>query len=108
MLTVNPSTPGTPGAPSALVATVNGSTVTFAWNSPGAGGIPTAFLISAGSSPGLSDLANFSTGSTATSFSVGNVPAGVFFVQVRAKNALGTSAPSNDVVLVINEPEGKR
>src|SRR5204862_5522575 len=75
-----PSELSRPGPPSGLIASINGSTVTFAWNAPtpAQGGIPTAYQIEAGSSSGLSNLASFSTGSTATSLSVGNVPAGTY------------------------------
>ena len=105
IVTVGQPRPGGPGAPSGLVASVNGSTVTFAWNAATSGGSPTAYLISAGSSPGLSDLAGFSTGSAATSFTVGSVPAGTFYVRIRAANIFGTSAPSNEVMLVVSGSE---
>jgi IPT/TIG domain len=100
---VDPSSPDAPGPPSRLAASTSGSTVTFAWSAPSSGGPPTEYMIAAGSSAGLSDLADFSTGSTATSFSVGAVPAGTFFVRVRATNNHGTSAPSNEVRLVVGE-----
>ena len=98
--------PNVPGPPSGFVASVNGSTVALAWNAPtpAQGGSPSAYQIEAGSFAGLSDLANFSTGSTATSFSGSNVPAGTYFVRVRAVNAAGTSSPSNEVGVVVGGP----
>ncbi|HXI29826.1 MAG TPA: fibronectin type III domain-containing protein, partial [Vicinamibacterales bacterium] len=93
-----------PGRPTGLVATVNGTTVVFAWSAPSAadGGNPTSYTIVAGSASGLADLASLSTGSPATSFSVGNVPAGVYYVRVLAANAAGSSPPSNEVVVVVS------
>ncbi len=100
-----PSTPPStaPGPPSGLAASVNGSTVTFAWTAgaQAAASAPSAYQIDAGSAVGLSDLASFSTGSAATAFSIGSVPAGTYFVRVRALNAAGASAPSNEVMVIV-------
>jgi len=91
---------GAPGAPSGLTATASGSSVSLAWNAP-ADGRATAFVIEAGSSTGLANLANFSTGSAATTFSGSGVAGGTYYVRVRATNAAGTSAPSNEVTLIV-------
>jgi predicted phage tail protein len=90
-----------PGAPTGLTASVAGSSVTLAWNAPATGGPVTTYIIQAGSSPGGSNLANFGTGSTATSFFATGVGAGSYFVRVNASNAGGTSAPSNEVLLLV-------
>ncbi|MCX6553371.1 MAG: S8 family serine peptidase, partial [Acidobacteria bacterium] len=58
-------------------------------------------MIEAGSAPGQADLANFSTGSTATSFAASGVGAGTYYVRVRATNAFGTSGPSNEATLSV-------
>jgi peptidase C25-like protein len=94
-------TAGTPGAPRGFVTQVTGSTVVFAWGAPLDGGTPQSYWIDAGSSTGLSDLASFSTGSVATAFVVPGVPAGTYYVRVRAANASGTSAPSNEAVVFV-------
>jgi len=96
-----PSQTGIPGTPGRLATSASGSTVSLAWTPPVTGGAPDAYLIEAGSAPGLSDLASFSTGTAATSLSVGNVPAGTYYVRVRGQNAVGTGAPSNEVTLVV-------
>src|SRR5258708_34940054 len=62
-VTVLPSGP-MPDAPANLAATAIGSTVTLAWTAP-AGSAASDYRIEAGSAPGLSDLANFATGSAA-------------------------------------------
>jgi subtilisin-like proprotein convertase family protein len=96
-----PSPSGPPAPPIGLVASSNGSNVTIAWSLSPTGGSPTFFVLEAGSAPGRSDLANFSTGSPAPSFAAGGVPAGVYYVRVRAGNNAGISAASNDVVLAV-------
>jgi hypothetical protein len=100
----NPTVP--PGAPTGLTASVANSSVTLTWSAPATGGPVTTYIIQAGSSPGESNLANFSTGSTATSFFATGVGSGSYFVRVRASNAGGTGAPSNEVLLLVGSPCG--
>jgi hypothetical protein len=95
----NPTIP--PGAPTGLTASVSGSSVTLAWNAPATGGPVTTYIVQAGSSPGISNLANFATGSTATSFFAAGVGAGSYFVRVRASNAGGNGEASNEVLLLV-------
>ena len=87
--------------PTGLATSSSGSSVTLAWVAPATGGAPTAYIIEAGSAASRADLANFSTGNTATSFSASGVGAGSYFVRVKATNAAGTSAASNEAVLVV-------
>jgi hypothetical protein len=88
-----------PSAPFDLRSSVVGSTVTLSWQPPL--GPVTTYIIQAGSSPGLSNLANAPTGNAATSFSAAGVGPGVYYVRVRAANADGGSAPSNEVVVTV-------
>jgi predicted phage tail protein len=97
LLTVNVAPP--PAPPVNFGGTVSASTVTFGW-APGVGG-PTSYVLEAGSAPGLSNIATFKTGSAATTVSFSNVPRGTYFVRLRAVNAAGTSAASNEVRLVV-------
>ena len=90
-----------PGPPSGLATSSSGTTVFLSWNAPSAGGSPNAYIIEAGSAPGLANLANFSTGNTATSFSSGGVGAGTYYVRVRARNSAGTSSASNESALIV-------
>jgi hypothetical protein len=89
-----------PGAPTGLASTANGSTVTLTWNAA-AGTTPTAYWIEAGSAPGIGDLASFSTGSAATSFTATDVGAGTYFVRVRAITAAGIGPASNEARLTV-------
>jgi subtilisin-like proprotein convertase family protein len=87
--------------PTGLVTSAIGSGITLAWNRSPAGGAPTYYVVEAGSAPGRSDLANFSTGSAVPSFSASGIGAGTYFVRVRAGNAVGISAASNEATLVV-------
>jgi len=90
-----------PGSPSGLAGAASGGTVTLTWTAPSGGCAATSYVLQAGSAAGLSDLANSSTGSTATAFSASGVGAGTYYVRVRAANAYGQSAGSNEVALVV-------
>jgi hypothetical protein len=90
-----------PGAPGGLATSASGSTVSLSWRPPSTGGSPGRYVIEAGSASGLANLANFSTGSTATSFSAGGVGSGAYYIRVKAANAAGTSAASNESLLIV-------
>lgn len=93
-----------PGPPSGLTSSVSGSSVTLSWTGPVGGCAPTGYVLEAGSSTGSSNLANFNTGSTATTFSDGGVPNGTYLVRVRAANGIGHSDPSNEITVVVGGP----
>jgi hypothetical protein len=79
-----------------LSAVVQGNTVTLSWSNPGNTG---HFDLEAGSAPRLRNLLSASL--TTTSFNVSSVPAGAYYVRVRAINEVGRSLPSNDVQVVV-------
>lgn len=89
-----------PNQPANLVAVVNGSTVTLAW-SPSTGATATSYVVEAGSSSGLANLANFDTGAAAATTQATGVGAGTYYVRVRGKNACGASVASSEVVVVV-------
>ncbi len=90
-----------PGQPTGLTASATGSSIALSWSAPATGGAPSEYIISAGSGRNLSDLARFSTGSTATSYFASGVAAGGYWVRVQAQNVKGTGAPSSDVELLV-------
>jgi Metallo-peptidase family M12B Reprolysin-like/Bacterial Ig domain len=90
-----------PGAPQNLAAFVApDGLVTLTWDPPASAGIATSYLIEAGSSPGLADLATLSTGGAATVFNAA-APAGTYYVRVRAVNGGGASGASGEVVVLV-------
>ena len=93
-----------PGAPTALAAAVSGPNVALTWTTPTAGDPPTSYVLEAGSASGLADLANSDTGSSTPALTATGVAPGTYFVRVRARNASGTSAPSNEIIVTIAGP----
>jgi predicted phage tail protein len=87
-------------APTGLVATINGTAVTLSWTAP-TGCAPTSYVIQAGSTPGASNLANFSTGSTATSFTAVGVGPGTYYVRVLSAANGAASVPSTEIVFTV-------
>ena len=90
-----------PNAPTALAAVVTGSTVTLTWNGPG--GVVDAFVLEAGSAPGLSNAANGIVG-VAPSYVATEVPPGTYFVRVRALDGSGLGPPSNEIQVNVFAP----
>jgi hypothetical protein len=84
--------------PTNLTADVTGSTVAFSWR-----GTDPQWVLEAGSSPGLSNLARLSIPTSATAYVVPNVPAGTYYVRVRGLRSGLESAPSNEVVVVVSD-----
>ena len=85
-----------PNRPENLLVAVTGNAVSLSWQAPVGGCAPTGYQIEAGSSAGSRNLANFSTGSTSTSYAASNVANGSYFVRVRASGLGGAGDPSNE------------
>jgi hypothetical protein len=83
-----------------------GPTVTLSWTAPAAG-VATSYAIEASSSAGgPANLANFPTGNALTTYVAQGVPPGIYFVRVRALDASGPSAPSNEVQVIVGSSSG--
>lgn len=94
-LAVFRATATAPAPPRSITAAIVSATVTISWL-PGAPG-PVSYVVEAGTAAGGSDVGVFPVGS-ATTVS-GTLPAGRYFVRVRAVTTNGPSAPSSEVVL---------
>ena len=88
-----------PSAPTNLTASVVGSTVTLTWTSTSVEPL-FGHLVEAGSASQLSNLATVLIGPS-TVFVASNVPAGTYFVRVRASNSGGPGSASNEVIIVV-------
>jgi hypothetical protein len=92
--------PTAPGVPVGLRAELSGSTVVLRWSPDPNGGLPAAYLVSAGTAPGASDLASSVPVGAVTMVST-DLPDGVYYARVKARNSVGTSADSTEVSFTV-------
>lgn len=88
-----------PAAPTNLDFSVVGTTVNLIWTAPVTGDPPTGYVVEASFTSGGPVVASVLV--SGTTLSVPNVPAGTYYVRVRAMNADGISSPSNQVVVSV-------
>lgn len=93
-----PPAPVAPSAPTALIASVAAGEVVLQWTA--AAGNATEYVIEVGRTPGASDVVVRPTGHLDTVLTTA-APPGAYYVRVRAANAFGVSAPSNELVVVV-------
>jgi hypothetical protein len=86
-----------PGAPTMNAPTVSGGVVSLSWT-PGSGGAPVSYVLTARNGAGAVLGVIPATG---TALSVPNVPSGTYLVSVAAVNAAGTSGASNQVTVTV-------
>jgi hypothetical protein len=89
-----------PGAPTGVVATAQGNTGRLNWDAPPAGEIITNYIIEAGSTPGANNQGTFVAPANRTTFER-EAGAGMYYVRMFARNACGTSPPSQEVTVTI-------
>jgi predicted phage tail protein len=90
-----------PGPP-VLSHSVVGSTVSMTWSPAATGGVPASYVLEASLTPGGAAVAAFTV--NVTTYTVPNVPAGTYFVRVRAVNTEGAGPPSNEITVVVGAP----
>ncbi|MGE0813763.1 MAG: MopE-related protein [Vicinamibacterales bacterium] len=95
-----------PGAPQRLYGSVKRSTVSLKWEPPITGGTVGEYVIQAGLAPGTT-VYSAPVGLN-TTLSVPDVGAGRYYVRVVARNANGSSLPSNEVTLSVGCKERPR
>lgn len=86
-----------PGPPGTLTWSVTGGVVSLSW---GAATGAASYVIDAGTVSGITDIGSFPLAGSGTTFNA-PVPPGTYFVRIRAVNAAGSSAPSNEVTVVV-------
>jgi hypothetical protein len=89
-----------PGVPTGVAYTKAGDVATLTWAAPPATDRVTTFVIEAGSTPGANNQGTFVAQGSATSFPR-QAPAGTYYVHMFARNACGTSPPTEDIVVTI-------
>ena len=89
-----------PPAPYGFASGVSGQHVKFDWAVPDTDDGPTSLIVEAGSATGLANLGVIAIDGTLRSAAV-TAPPGAYFVRLRAHNACGTSAPSNEIPLLM-------
>jgi hypothetical protein len=90
-----------PLAPQNLRFDFSSGRVTLSWNVSAATAPWSSFIIDVGTASSLSNLGSFDTGSAERQFVALQPLPGVYFVRVRARNAFGVSAPSNEVIVFV-------
>lgn len=93
--------PPPPSAPTLSGGAVAAGAVSFVWTVPSAGASATGYRLVAGTAPGLSNAAAINLPATATSFAIGGVPAGTYYVRVHAHSAVGLGFASNELMVVV-------
>ena len=84
-----------------LTANVTGRVVTLEWTNQVSRPIATGLVVEAGSSPGLSDLAQLPIAAGQVALTVPDVPPGTYYVRVRSFNGSGLGEASNEISIVI-------
>ena len=97
VMVVVPGGCAAPAAPGNLTGTVSGSLVQLAWQAAAGA---TTYVLEAGSAPGSNNVVASDLGGPATVLGA-SAPPGTYYVRVRARNACGTSGPSNEIVVVV-------
>ncbi|MEP7117530.1 MAG: fibronectin type III domain-containing protein [Acidobacteriota bacterium] len=90
-----------PTAPAQLVVDkLPENAVKASWQASTGAEMPTSYVMEAGSGPGKNDVGTFIMPATATTTERPGAP-GTFYARVYARNACGTSGPSNEVVVTL-------
>lgn len=95
-LTVGTPPPPLPGPPT-LTGSVSQGIVSLAWTPAATGGVPTSYVLEAGTTLGATNLYNGNVGA-GTALTATVTPA-VYYIRVRGRNASGTGPASNEIVL---------
>ena len=90
---------GVPGAPGNLTVVKTATSMTLTWNAPTTGGSVTGYTLELGVASGVTN-ASYPL-PAATTVTTPALPWGTYFMRIKAKNSIGTSAPSNEVRLVV-------
>jgi hypothetical protein len=89
-----------PGPPRSLSGTTAPAAASLQWHPPVTGSRVTSYVLEAGSAPGAPTIfVTLEGNSPGIGFT--GVPAGTYFVRMKARNSAGTSTASNEIVLTV-------
>jgi subtilisin family serine protease len=102
-----PVLPPPPGSPTNLLVNVVGNSAAFSWTAPTSGGPVGNYVLLASNAPVPAPaLVSLPLPPSPTSFAIGGIPPGVWYVRIFARNAGGNSPNStNEVQLNIAGPQ---
>ena len=89
-----------PSTPTSVAATAQGNVGRLTWAPPPAGETVSNYIIEAGSTPGSNNQGTFVAPGNRTTFER-EAGAGTYHVRMFARNACGTSPPSQEVTVTI-------
>jgi hypothetical protein len=89
-----------PPAPTGLAYEKQGDIVHLNWAPPTTTDTVSTFVVEAGGAPGANNVGTFVVPGSALTFQR-QAPPGTYYTRVLARNACGTSSPSNEVVVTI-------
>lgn len=87
-----------PGAAFNLTSTITATGIVISWSSPTSGGAATGYLLDGGVSPGTTAA---TLPSATTSLTLPQLPAGTYYIRIRATNAFGIGPSSSELTLVV-------
>jgi hypothetical protein len=86
-------------APTNVFAFVSAGRLTMTWAAAPAGGVPTSYVVEAGSATGITNIATLPVNTRSFTFSP--VPNGFYFLRVRARTATQLGPPSAEAMIVV-------
>ena len=90
---------GVPAPPGPPRAVATGATLTVDWPVPLVGARPASYVLDAAAAPGAPAFASIPV--TGTTFTIGGVPPGLYYLSVRGVTAAGSGASSRQVGVVV-------
>lgn len=87
-----------PGAAFNLTSSITATGIVISWSAPTSGGAATGYLLDGGVSPGTTAA---TLPSATTSLTLPLLPAGTYYIRIRATNAFGVGPSSSELALVV-------
>jgi hypothetical protein len=96
IITTGPGVCVVPAVPAGVQVASGPGAILVRWDAAAAGAIPQNYVVEAGTVSGAANIGTFALPASATTIG-GPVPAGPYFIRIRAANVCGVSGPSAEV-----------